>query len=75
MKNNQFVQFQDNDVILQTGSPVFDAITFELWGALLNGISLCLVSREIILSADRLEKEISSQATSIMWLTVALFNQ
>ncbi|MCX2812357.1 AMP-binding protein, partial [Bacillus sp. ChL18] len=33
VKNNQFVQFQDNDVILQTGSPVFDAITFELWGA------------------------------------------
>ncbi|MDF9457664.1 amino acid adenylation domain-containing protein, partial [Bacillus cereus] len=75
VKNNKFIQFEDNDAILQTGSLVFDATTFEMWGALLNGLSLYLVSKEIILSADALEKEISSQSISIMWLTVALFNQ
>ncbi|MCP3742679.1 amino acid adenylation domain-containing protein, partial [Rossellomorea sp. BNER] len=75
VKNNEFIQFEENDAILQTGSLVFDATTFEMWGALLNGLSLYLVNREIILSADALEKEISSQSISIMWLTVALFNQ
>ncbi|MEY8741452.1 condensation domain-containing protein, partial [Bacillales bacterium AN1005] len=75
VKNNKFIHFEENDAILQTGSLVFDATTFEIWGALLNGLSLHLVPREVILSAEALEKEVSSRSISIMWLTVALFNK
>ncbi|MDW7614145.1 amino acid adenylation domain-containing protein [Peribacillus simplex] len=75
VKNSHFIQFEENDAILQTGSLVFDASTFEMWGALLNGLSLILVRKETILSAVELEKEIETHSISIMWLTVALFNQ
>ena len=36
VKNNKFIKFENDEHILQTGSIVFDACTFEIWSALLN---------------------------------------
>ena len=33
VKNTNFIKFKPNERILQTGSIVFDACTFEIWGA------------------------------------------
>ncbi|NKF08874.1 amino acid adenylation domain-containing protein, partial [Clostridium gasigenes] len=75
VKNTEYVKFQEGDRILQTGAIGFDASTFEIWGALLNGLSLYLTKFENILSAELLEKEIETNNITILWLTSALFNQ
>ncbi|NLD48424.1 MAG: AMP-binding protein, partial [Clostridiaceae bacterium] len=61
--------------ILQTGAIVFDASTFEVWGSLLNGMTLYLVDEETILNPERLKKAIKENSITTMWLTSPLFNQ
>ncbi|KPV55998.1 hypothetical protein QJ48_30065, partial [Paenibacillus sp. A3] len=75
VKNTNYVEFREGDRILQTGALVFDATTFEVWGALLNGLTLHLVLNETILSPLALERELAENRIAILWLSVALFNQ
>jgi tyrocidine synthetase III len=75
VKNTDYIQFKKSDRLLQTGAPVFDATTFEIWGALLNGLTLYLVDEETLLSAPKLGRFIKAHAITLMWLTSPLFNQ
>ncbi|GFZ30329.1 hypothetical protein CSC2_08550 [Clostridium zeae] len=75
VKNTNFVQFKDDDKILQTGSMVFDASTFEVWGALLNGLGLCLAKNDVILTPELFEKLVKHEKVTVLWLTSELFNQ
>ncbi|MGB7603867.1 MAG: condensation domain-containing protein, partial [Lutisporaceae bacterium] len=58
VKNTNYISFNEEDKILQTGALVFDASTFEIWGALLNGLPLYLFDKSVILDADKLAKAI-----------------
>src|SRR5215510_855319 len=42
VRNTNYVQISPNDVFLQLAPVTFDAATFEIWGALLNGAKLVL---------------------------------
>jgi non-ribosomal peptide synthetase component F len=53
----------------------FDAATFELWGALLNGALLVGVEREVLLSAPRLAGQLRADGVTAMFLTTALARQ
>ncbi|WP_281819914.1 AMP-binding protein, partial [Vallitalea longa] len=75
VENISYVQLREGDHLLQTGSIAFDAATFEIWGSLLNGLTLFMVPQEKILSSDILEKIIYDNKINIMWLTVSLFNK
>ena len=75
VKNNKFIKFASGDRILQTGALTFDASTFEIWGALLNGLELYIEKKEKLLNGFELEKVIKENKITIMWLTVSLFNQ
>ncbi|WP_066496038.1 non-ribosomal peptide synthetase [Abyssisolibacter fermentans] len=75
VRNLNYVEFTENDRIMQTGSIVFDAITFEMWGSLLNGLSLYLIDKEELLDANKLENEIIKNKITIAFLTTSLFNQ
>ncbi|MCX6584832.1 MAG: amino acid adenylation domain-containing protein [Candidatus Aminicenantes bacterium] len=75
VKNNNFIDLKEGDSILLTGALEFDASTFEIWGALLNGLPLHLVSKDTILSAYKLEKALERNGVSTMWMTSPLFNQ
>ena len=61
--------------MLQTGSIVFDACTFEIWGALLNGFSLYILAKEDLLNSTFLANYLEKNKITILWLTAALFNQ
>jgi amino acid adenylation domain-containing protein len=66
----------DNSCRLAQGSNVsFDASTFEIWGALLNGGTLIVLPRETVLSPLELKRAISKQQINTLWLTTSLFNQ
>jgi tyrocidine synthetase III len=75
VKNANYIELNENDKILQTGAIVFDAMTFEVWGALLNGASLYLIAKDKILDADKLKQEIERNKITTIWLTAPLFNQ
>lgn len=75
VKDVEWIDLNDQDVILQTGALSFDASTFEIWGALLNGMTLCLVEDDVILDTRKLKSEISRNGVSLMWVSAPLFNQ
>lgn len=75
VKNTNYIEFKEDDRILQTGAIVFDASTFELWGALLNGLTLYEVEEEVILNAKKLSKALQKYEITTLWLTSSLFNQ
>lgn len=74
VKNTNYIKFYESDKIIQTGSIAFDAITFECWGALLNGITLYLIDNNILLDPIKLEENLLKNKITIMWLTSSLFN-
>ena len=75
VKNTNFIEFKENERILQTGSIVFDACTFEIWGALLNGFELYIIKKQDLLDPVLLEKYLVDNKITILWLTAPLFNQ
>ncbi|ASR47662.1 non-ribosomal peptide synthetase [Paenibacillus kribbensis] len=75
VKNTNYAQLDADTRILQTGAVVFDASTFEIWGALLNGGQLVLVSQDVILDAPKLKEAVRNHGITTMWLTAPLFNQ
>ncbi len=56
-------------------SPSFDAATFEIWGALLRGGRIVVISKDVVLSPPDFAEEIRRQGVTAMFLTSALFNQ
>jgi len=75
VKNTNYITFSSNDIILQTGSIVFDASTFEIFGALLNGLSVYLMKKENLLNPTLFEKYIIKNNITTLFLTTALFNK
>jgi amino acid adenylation domain-containing protein len=73
--NTNYVGLDASDVMAQVSNASFDAITFELWGALLNGARVFGIAKETALSPRDLAREIREQGITTMFLTTALFNQ
>ncbi len=73
--NTNYIHIEPLDVIAQASNYAFDAATFEIWGALLNGARLFGVSKELALSPENFAAKIREQGISALFLTTALFNQ
>ncbi|MEM8934171.1 MAG: condensation domain-containing protein, partial [Acidobacteriota bacterium] len=71
----QYTTFTDEDVFTQTASPSFDAATFEVWGALLNGGTLVVVDRDDLLSPDAFGETLRREGATVVFLTTAYFQQ
>ena len=75
VKNTNFIKFSKGDRILQTGSIAFDASTFEIWGALLNGLELFLLKKTDLLNPTYFSDYIKRNKISSLFLTTSLFNR
>ncbi|WP_013334575.1 non-ribosomal peptide synthetase [Gloeothece verrucosa] len=73
--NTNYIQLTVDDCIAQAANIAFDAATFEIWGALLNGAKLVIINKSVLLSPSEFAFNISSQKISVLFLTTALFNQ
>jgi amino acid adenylation domain-containing protein/FkbH-like protein len=73
--NTNFISLDASDRVAQVSNISFDAATFELWGALLNGAQLVGVTKDITLSPKDFANELREQGITAMFLTAALFNQ
>ncbi len=73
--NNNFITLSSKSRVLQTGAIVFDAATFEIWGSLLNGGLLQIVSKEVLLQTSLFKKIVNKEKINMLWLTSALFDR
>ena len=73
--NTNYVSLNSSDRVAQASTSSFDAITFELWGALLHGAVLVGIPREVVLSPQEFAAQIRKHEISTIFLTTALFNQ
>jgi len=74
--NQNYIEIKEDDVFLQSSSPVFDASIFEIWGSLLNSSKLHLLeTKDVFGSSDEFEKYLKYNKITILWLTVGLYNQ
>lgn len=75
--DNPSLPLTEEDSLLFLSSPVFDAATFEIWGALLNGGKLVIpeLSTQDLASDTRAFRSLMQhQRVSVMWVTRALFD-
>ncbi len=63
------------DSVAQASNASFDAATFEVWGALLNGARLVVLQTATLMDAQSLAEAIASQRITTLFLTTALFNR
>ncbi len=61
------------DRVLMAGAIVFDATTFELWGALLNGCTLYVIDKDTLINPKAFGEVLVNNDISIVLLTSALF--
>jgi amino acid adenylation domain-containing protein len=75
IRNTNYVCITPDDVFLQLAPVTFDAATFEIWGALLNGARLVLYPPDQMVDLVKLKKVIQEAGVSILWLTAGLFHR
>jgi len=73
-KNSNYIQISPEDTVTHLSNVSFDAATFELWGALLNGATAVVVDRDVLLSDDALAQYFADHCVSVMFITTALFH-
>lgn len=75
VKDAEYVQLNGSSCLLATGATTFDAITFELWGMLLNGGRLILASKNTLLDPHSLKAMIAAEKVNTMWFTAGWLNE
>ena len=75
VRDTDYVQVCADDRFAQVSVTSFDAATFEIWGALLNGARVVGVPREVSLSPGDFARFLRERRITTLFLTTALFNQ
>ncbi|MET0398426.1 MAG: amino acid adenylation domain-containing protein, partial [Longimicrobiaceae bacterium] len=75
VRNTDYLPFGPDERIAQISNVAFDAATFELWGALLNGGCVVVIGREVSLAPAEFVAELRARRVTALFLTTALFNR
>jgi acyl-coenzyme A synthetase/AMP-(fatty) acid ligase len=70
-----FLQLTPADRVAQASNLSFDAATFEIWGALLNGATLVGIPKDTLLSPTALPAALAGNSITVLFVTTALLNQ
>ncbi len=74
VRNTNYVQLGSEERVLQLAPISFDASTFEIWGALLNGGRLVVMAAGPF-APEELGAVIEQHGVTTLWLTASLFHQ
>ncbi|MEO6236336.1 MAG: amino acid adenylation domain-containing protein [Vicinamibacterales bacterium] len=72
--NTDYISIREDDRVAQASNASFDAATFEIWGALINGATLVHLSADDVSSPGRLAERIATSRIGILFVTTAVFN-
>ena len=73
--NTNYVELGPKDRIAHLSNVCFDAATFEIWGALLNGASVVIIPKTVALDSKQFGEELRRHQVSTLFVTTALFNE
>ena len=74
VREPNYVRLDNTSRLLQLAPLSFDAATFEIWGALLNGGALVIMPPGPV-STEEIGAVLTGQQIDTLWLTAGLFNQ
>jgi amino acid adenylation domain-containing protein len=74
VRNTNYIEIRPGDRLLQLSNYAFDGSVFDIYGALLNGALLVLITGEKAADVDRLAGVIKKQSIDVFFVTTALFN-
>lgn len=74
-KNRRGISFRKTDCIFHMTNVSFDVSLFEIWGALLNGASLAIITREELLDIAFFKAARIKHQCNVAFFTTAVFNQ
>ncbi len=72
--DTDYVQLGPDERLAHVSNFAFDAATFELWGALLNGATVVVIDRDRVLAGGEFARELRERGITTMFMTTALFN-
>ena len=75
VRDTNYLTLGPSDTIAQTSNYCFDAATFEVWGALLNGARLAGIPRAVTLSPGLFRTALRNERVTAAFVTTDLFNQ
>ena len=73
VKQTNYIDLTNKEVLLQLAPISFDASTWEIWGSLINGAKLVIFPNEEP-SLQTLANVLKKYEVTTLWLTVGLFN-
>ncbi|MFG3247807.1 amino acid adenylation domain-containing protein [Streptomyces sp. NPDC048187] len=73
--DTDYLGFGPSDVVAQVANTSFDAATWEVWGALLNGARLVGIRKDEALTPGLLRARVVEHGVTAMLLTTALFHR
>ena len=73
--NTNYIELGPEDIVAQAANASFDAATFEIWGALLQGARLVGVGKDEALSPRDFVRRLKEEEINTAFITTALFNQ
>ncbi|MCG5104728.1 non-ribosomal peptide synthetase [Oceanobacillus alkalisoli] len=74
VRNQNFIDITPEDNLLQLSNYAFDGSVFDIYGALLNGAALTLITKEDTIHLKKLAEVIRNNGVTISFMTTALFN-
>ena len=75
VRESNFARLGPGDRMGQVANISFDAATWEIWGALLNGAAVVVIPRDVVLSPPALAALLREQEITALFLTTALFTR
>jgi len=72
--DTDYAPLDSTDVVAHCANPAFDASTWEVWGALLNGGRLVVVDRDTVIVPETFARALTEHGVTALFLTTALFN-
>ncbi|WP_229736225.1 AMP-binding protein, partial [Kroppenstedtia guangzhouensis] len=72
--NNGYLEVTPEDRVLQLSNYAFDGSTFDIYGALLSGATLVLISRDTVSDGLGLSRVLKEERITVSFMTTALFN-
>ncbi|MFZ6013332.1 MAG: amino acid adenylation domain-containing protein, partial [Bacteroidota bacterium] len=74
VRNTNYAHLKLDDQVLQLSNYAFDGSVFDIYGALLNGSTLHIISKDMVLSHHALANYIAQHKITTTFITTALFN-
>jgi amino acid adenylation domain-containing protein/FkbM family methyltransferase len=75
VRHTNYIELKATDCVAHGSNTSFDASTFEIWGALLNGARLHLIEHDVMLSPAELKATLEREHVTVMLIPTALFHR